>query len=40
MQGYQRITKANFYASGGFSNPQLARTMVGTRWAYWIRIQR
>lgn len=30
-----RITKQEFYAAGGFSNPQLFRKRIGKQWTYW-----
>lgn len=31
----QRITKREFYASGGFSNPDLYRVQRSGRWVYY-----
>ena len=31
----QRITRDEFYAYGGFSNPQLLRKQWGTSYTYW-----
>lgn len=30
-----KISKAEFYGSGGFSNPKLFRKMTGERWSYY-----
>lgn len=30
----RRITKAQFYSYGGFSNPMCVRVTRGRRWAY------
>jgi len=35
MTGYTRITKAEFYNAGGFSNPAQHRKQKGTAWAYY-----
>jgi len=32
---YKRISKKQFYADGGFSNPKLFRKMRGSAWTYW-----
>lgn len=32
--GHERITKAQFYALGGFSNSKLYRKQRGNSWAY------
>lgn len=34
-KGYNRITKSEFYAWGGFSNPHLVRTTVSNQFTYW-----
>jgi hypothetical protein len=39
MTGYIEITKAEFYAWGGFSNPHLARKMISGKWHYYREIQ-
>jgi hypothetical protein len=38
--GYTRITKAEFYRLGGFSNPRLVRKEIGQSWAYFTRADR
>lgn len=35
MTNYSRITRDEFYASGGFSNPALHRKMRSGKWTYW-----
>jgi hypothetical protein len=35
MYGYTKITKAQFYRLGGFSNPQLVRVTRDGDWAYY-----
>jgi len=37
MIGYTKITRRQFYAQGGFSNPALVRTQRGQSWAYFKR---
>jgi hypothetical protein len=37
MIGYTRITKEQFYAKGGFSNPRLVRREESGSWAYYER---
>lgn len=37
MIGYIKITRAQFYASGAFSNPRNVRTQRGKAWTYWQR---
>lgn len=32
-----RITRREFYADGGLSNPALFRRMSGGAWTYWRR---
>ena len=34
MLNVTRISKRDFYAQGGFSNPKLFRKMVGNAWHY------
>ena len=31
----RRITKAEFYSRGGFTNPRLIRKMISNRWFYY-----
>lgn len=38
MIGYARITRRQFYASGGFSNSRNVRTQRGKAWAYFQRV--
>ncbi len=33
--GFTKISKKEFYAIGGFSNPKLFRKMIGNNWKYW-----
>lgn len=35
MMGYTKITKAEFYTMGGFSNPHLVRVSRSGSWAYY-----
>jgi hypothetical protein len=35
--GYERISKRDFYANGGFSNPRCVRVARGRSWAYFYR---
>lgn len=35
MKGYYRISKSDFYAYGGFSNPDLFRKMIGNVWVHY-----
>ena len=35
MNGYTKITKAEFYKMGGFSNPQLVRLSRSGVWVYY-----
>lgn len=40
MTGYVQITREEFYALGGLSNPNLVRAQrrfVWIRWTYWKR---
>jgi hypothetical protein len=37
MHKHTKITKAQFYAGGGFSNPRMIRVTRGKVWAYYIR---
>jgi hypothetical protein len=40
MVGYTKITKKQFYALGGFSNPALVRKQAGKVWAYYQKAYR
>ena len=33
--GNTRLSKEQFYANGGFSNPRQFRKMIGGVWTYW-----
>ena len=35
MIGYAKITRAQFYRLGGFSNPRMVRVTRGGGWTYW-----
>lgn len=37
MQGYTKITKAQFYNHGGMSNPRFFRVTRKGEWAYFSR---
>lgn len=37
MSHSHKITRADFYAMGGFSNSKLYRKMHGRNWCYYIR---
>lgn len=37
MIGYTRISRAAWYAAGGFRNPRCIRKHNGRSWAYFIR---
>lgn len=37
MTGYTKITKEEFYNSGGFSNPRNVRVTRGKAWAHYQR---
>jgi hypothetical protein len=37
MMGYIRISKAEFYRNGGFSNTRQVRKMRSGSWTYWFR---
>lgn len=39
MMGYTQITRKEFYASGGFSNPRLVRVTRNRAWVYFRRSQ-
>ena len=39
MIGYERISKKDFYAKGGFSNSRCVRVERGSSWAYFWRHQ-
>ncbi len=39
MVGYARISRARFYALGGFSNPRLVRKSYGRGWSYFLRVE-
>lgn len=40
MMGYEQISRRQFYAWGGFSNPRLVRVERGRSWAYFQRWSR
>jgi hypothetical protein len=37
MIGYERISKRDFYANGGFANPRCVRVTRGSSWAYFYK---
>lgn len=37
MKGYYPISRREFYAQGGFSNPYLVRRLHGSMWRYFRR---
>jgi hypothetical protein len=37
MMGYERISKRDFYANGGFANARCVRVTRGRSWVYFYR---